>query len=176
MIEVEAKARVARPEKIRVLIQKIARYKGKERKNDDYYTLEDLKKYPMKSLRIRKKGKVHIVNFKKRIMESGEIDVKNETEFVIEDVSDFLKLLDEFGFKKWVTKEKYTEIYEIKKNFHIELNHLKNLGWFVEIEYLCTPKDINKARKEVAHIVKSLFIDKKDIEIKGYTKLLWEKR
>ena len=47
-----------------------------------------------------------MVNFKKRIEETKEIDAKNEVEFEIEKVEDFLKLLDEFGFKKWVKKEK----------------------------------------------------------------------
>jgi predicted adenylyl cyclase CyaB len=176
MIEVEAKARILHPEKIRILVQKMAHYKGKERKNDDYYTLENVSHYPMKSLRVRKKGKVHIVNFKTRMKDSPDVDIKNETEFYIEDIDGFLKLLDEFGFKKWVTKEKYTEIYEIKKNFHIELNHLKNLGWFVEVEYLCAKKDVAKARTEVMRIMKQLNIDKKDIVHPGYTKLLWDKR
>jgi len=42
----------------------------------------------------------------------------------------YLKLTKEV--RKWLRKEKRCEIYTIKKNFHIELNHVKNLGWFVE--------------------------------------------
>jgi predicted adenylyl cyclase CyaB len=174
MIEVEAKARILRPEKIRELAQKISKYKGKERKIDDYYTLEDMKKYPTKSLRVRKKGNIYQVNFKKRIEANREVDVKNENEFEIEKIDDFLRLLEDFGFKKWMRKEKYTEIYEVKKNFHVELNHLKNLGWFVEVEYLCKKNQIDIAKKNVMIILSKLGINKKDIETKGYTRLLWE--
>src|SRR3989344_1783865 len=137
MIEVETKAKIISPERFRIRAQKIGRYKGKERKVDDYYTLESTKHYPQKSLRIRRRSGFFEVNFKERLSYKDNIYAKNETEFKIADIRDFLRLLNEFGFKKWLTKEKYTEIYEIKNNFHIELNHLKNLGWFVEIEYLC---------------------------------------
>lgn len=176
MIEVEAKARILNPEKIRILAQKIGRYKGKERKVDDYYTLENLKHYPQKSLRIRKKGNIYQVNFKQRISYEKGVHAKKETEFEIESVEDFVRLLNEFGFKKWVIKEKYTEIYEIKRNFNIELNHVKKLGWFVEVEYLCNKNQINDARKEVISALKKLNIHKKDIVKEGYTKLLWDKK
>jgi predicted adenylyl cyclase CyaB len=175
MIEVESKARIVNPERFRILAQKIGRYKGKERKVDDYYTLENLKKYPEKSLRIRKKsGKFHI-NFKQRISYNEGVYAKRETEFEIVNLEDFVRLLNEFGFKRWLTKEKYTELYEIRKNFHIELNHLKKLGWFIEVEYLCNKKQIDMARKEVVKTMEYLGLKKNDIVKEGYTRLLWNR-
>ena len=176
MIEVETKAKITNPEKLRILAQKIGRYKGKERKIDDYYSLENLENYPKKSLRIRKKGNVYEVNFKQRISFDNRVYAKKETEFKITSINDFIRLIHDFGFKKWLTKEKYTEIYEIKKNFHIEINHLKRLGWFVEVEYLCTAKDIALARKEVIKAMKNLGLKEKDFIKEGYTKLLWDKK
>ena len=43
MIEVEAKIRISEPDKIRKLAGKIGKFKGRVKKIDDYYTLEDLK-------------------------------------------------------------------------------------------------------------------------------------
>ncbi len=175
MIEVEAKARIIHPEKFRVLAQKIGHYKGKERKVDDYYSLESVNNYPKKSLRVRKRSGFHEINFKQRISYKNGVYAKKETEFRVSDISGFLRLIHEFGFKKWLTKEKYTELYEIKKNFHIELNHVKKLGWFVEVEYLSSQKDIEKARAEVLRVMNQLSLHKKDIVKEGYTKLLWNK-
>ena len=176
MIEVESKARIINPERFRVLAQKIGHYKGKERKIDDYYTLENTKNYPKKSLRVRKRSGFHEINFKQRIFYENGVYAKKETEFKVPDIESFIKLINEFGFKKWLTKEKYTELYEIKKNFHIELNHVKKLGWFVEVEYLATPKNMEYAKKEVLEVIKKLGIANKDIVKEGYTKLLWDKK
>jgi len=117
-----------------------------------------------------------IVNFKKRIFYDHGVHAKKETEFEVSDIHGFTRLINDFGFRKWLTKEKYTELYEIKKNFHIELNHVKNLGWYIEIEYLCKSKDILKAKKEVLNVLSKLHLHKRDIVKEGYTKLLWDKK
>lgn len=176
MIEVEAKAKIINPERFRVLAQKIGHYKGKERKIDDYYTLESAKNYPKKSLRIRKRSGFYEINFKQRGPYKNGVYAKKETEFKVSDIEGFARLIHDFGFKKWVTKEKYTELYEIKKNFHIEINHVKKLGWFIEVEYLSTPKDVEKARSEVTKVLNHLGINKNNIVKEGYTKLLWDKK
>ena len=176
MIEVESKARIINPERFRILAQKLGHYKGKERKIDDYYSLESIKKYPDKSLRIRKRGPIYEINFKQRISYKNDVFAKKETEFKVSDINGFIRLLGEFGFRKWLTKEKYTEIYEIKNKFHIELNHVKKLGWFLEVEYLCGIKDVEKARGEVVSVMNKLGLRKKDFVKEGYTKLLWDKK
>jgi len=175
MIEVEAKIRISNPAIFRTKIRKIARFANRERKIDDYYTLENLKRYPMKSLRIRKIRDIYEVNFKERLSYLKGIHAKNEREFILSDVEPFLDLIRYFGFKKWLRKEKLSETYEINKNFHIEVNYVKNLGWFLEVEYLCEKKDINMARKKVLEIIEQLDIRKEQIEKTGYTKMLWDK-
>jgi len=175
MIEVEAKARVSSFEEYRKIARRIGKYVGRKRKKDDYYTLEDLNDYPKKCLRIRKLDGVYQINFKQRISDEDNVDAKKETEFRVSNIKDFLALLEEFGFKKWVTKEKETELYEIRKNFHIELNKVKGLGNFVEIEYLAKPNEINRSRKEVEKVLEKMGISKEEIVTSGYTKLLWDR-
>lgn len=175
MIEVETKIKIEKPEEYRKKVKKIGRFVCKQKKIDDYYTLEELSHYPEKSLRIRKKDSAYEINFKRKNSYDSGIYTKKETEFTISDISSFLKLIQEFGFKHWLRKEKTTELYEIKKNFHIEINKVKNLGWFLEVEYLAKPNEVEKAKKEILKIVKKLEIKQSQIIKEGYTKMLWNK-
>lgn len=176
MIEVEAKIRISDPSAFRAKIKKIAKFVRKEKKIDDYYTLESLGRYPTKSLRIRKQGEDYEINFKQKISYVHGVHAKKEHEFFVSDLQSFLRLIKDFGFKHWLRKEKMTELYRIKKNFHIEVNHVKHLGWFLEVEYLSTEKYIEKARKDVVETIKAFSIAEKDIIKEGYTKMLWEKK
>jgi|SRR3989344_4097046 len=173
MIEVEAKIHINGPEEFREKASKLGKYIGKEDKLDDYYTLENIKEFPQKSLRVRKRNNIYEVNFKNKINYIKGVHAKNEEEFQVTDISPFLNLIHEFGFKRWLRKEKTSEIYEIKKDFHIEINNVKNLGWFLEVEYLADKRHIGQARSSVLKIIKELGIDKKDIIEEGYTKMLW---
>ena len=175
MIEVEAKATIENLSEIKKKAAKIGKYIGHKRKTDEYYTLENLSKYPKKSIRIRKKKGKYEVNFKRKLSYIKGVHAKKEVELKIQDISGFKALIKDFGFKKWLGKEKETYLYKIKKNFNIEINKVKNLGWFLEIEYLCLPEEINKARNEVLKVAELLGVRKKDIIEKGYTKILWEK-
>ena len=175
MIEVEAKTKLSKLFELRNKIENIARFHGREKKVDDYYTLEKLDHYPRKSLRIRKRKGHHEINFKQRIFYKNGIHAKHESEFIVKDIRPFLDLIADFGFKKWLRKEKYSEIYEINKKFHIELNKLKNLGWFLEIEYLCQLSELNYAKKEIEKVLKRLDIPRKMLIKDGYTKILWKK-
>lgn len=175
MIEVEAKIKIQNPEEFRKQISKIARLIKKEKKIDDYYTLESLKEYPKKSLRVRKTRESYKINFKQHLSYINGVHAKDEQEFTTSDIENFLNLIKDFGFKKWLTKIKYSEIYQINRNFHVEINNVKKLGWFVEVEYLAQKNEIAKARSKVLKIMKQLNLDKKPIIKDGYTKLLWDK-
>jgi len=171
-VEVESKIRVDDVKHAREQIKRIAKFVKHEKKVDDYYSLEK-GKYPKKSLRVRDKGKKMEVNFKQwRSFRQG-IWAKKEVEFEVSDLRNFFDLLDDFGFKKWMRKEKKTELYRTKDGINIELNFVKKLGWFIEIEVLCKEKDVVKTRKRIHKIMNKIGVKKKFIEKKGYTKLLW---
>ena len=178
MIEVEAKVKInnGNIKAIKSKISKISYFLKKEKKIDNYYTLSSLDKYPKKSLRIRKRSGFYEVNFKKSLSYKKNVHAKKEVEFRVSDINHFLALISDFGFKKWLTKIKISYIYKIKPNLHIELNYLKNLGWFIEVEYLVSKKlQIPKARFQVSLVLKELGFIQKEIIEDGYTKLLWEK-
>lgn len=174
-IEVESKIKVEDVVLARKKVKEIAKFVRREHKIDEYYTLQK-KGYPEKSLRVRKNGNKREVNFKEWMSYKKGVHVKKEVEFDVSDVRDFFELLGNFGFRKWLMKDKKTELYEMDDGIHIELNNVKGLGWFIEIEILCRESAVNEARKKIIKIRKKLGFGKKNIEKRGYTKLLWKRR
>lgn len=173
-IEVETKIPVKKSDvaEIRKKIKGIAKFKGIQEKKDDYYTLEYFQ-YPEKSLRVRDMGKIREVNFKKRSNFSSGVYAKKEVQFQISDIDGFFELIKDFGFRKWLHKEKTTELYRTNDGVNIELNHVKKLGWFLEVEVLCPPKQVVSAREKVIKVREKLGFSESDSEPRGYTKQLW---
>jgi len=107
--------------------------------------------------------------------------VKQEFEFAIdgkEQKEDLLELFKDIGVVEWVQKVKRNETYKYKKDkkLSIEINYVKHLGYFMEIEYLCHKRKVKKAIKLITKLLKELEIDFKQIDNTGYTKRLWEKK
>ena len=177
MIEVESKVFIENPAEIRRRAKTIGRYTGIELKVDDYYTIDNLRQYPRESIRVRKVNGFYITNFKKRLSYEDGVHAKDEIEHKVDNLEGFLNLMKDFGFKQWLRKEKKCEIYQIKHNFHVELNRVKGLGWFVEVEYMVRRKSqIKSARKQVVKVMKELGFKERDAIKSGYTKMLWEKK
>jgi predicted adenylyl cyclase CyaB len=184
-LEVETKVRIDNVNELRKKIQKIARFDVKQSRGDDYFALKRKFRrhgYPKKAFRIRKKGDKYEINFKKWLRQywDKQIVVKEEFEFGIKNKDDLDKLLELFrdlGFKQWLKKRKTTEGYLHRKDKRIiiEINHVAHLGYFMEIEYLAQPHEMEKAKNKIKAVLEELEIKQNQIENKGYTKMLWDK-
>ncbi len=177
--EVETKIKIDNPKVIRENIKKIAFLKKKEIKFDEYYAITR-KGYPKKAFRIRRDGKKIVVNFKKwdKKHTEKEIVVKEEFEFSINNLRNFLLLMTDLGFSKWMRKIKISESYCYHKDHRlsIELNKVKYLGNFIEIEYLCSKHEIIKAKEKIKKALSELGFIQEQIDNTGYTKMLWKKK
>jgi predicted adenylyl cyclase CyaB len=177
--EVETKIPIKDVIIYREKIKKIATVKKKENKTDEYFAIEK-KGYPKKAFRIRSINNNYVVNFKRWIKKdwTNEIVVKEEFEFDISNKENFLLLMKELGFNKWIIKIKESEVYTYKKDkrISIELNMVKHLGYFIEIEYLCKKNEISKAKGKINEVLKELGIKPNEIDNTGYTKLLFNKK
>ncbi|MBU0760145.1 MAG: class IV adenylate cyclase [Nanoarchaeota archaeon] len=180
-LEVEVKAKVEDVARLRRKIKLVADFIKTESRGDDYFRLEG-KGYPSKAFRIRDDGKKLVVNFKKHLkhLYGGGVVVKREFEFELSDgkhLDNFLALLEDFGFKEWVKKRKHTEKYLHKKdkNIIIEINVVKHVGTYLEIEYLAKEKDVEKARKAILQTLAEIGVTKDQIDNVGYTRRLYEK-
>lgn len=185
-LEVETKVKIDRDEvaDLRKRIKKIARFEKKETRGDDYFALRRFrkKKYPKKAFRIRQKPDSFEVNFKKWLTRywDDEIVVKQEFEFTLknkDDVDKLLALFRDLGFREWMKKRKTSESYVHKKDKRIviEINKVEHLGYFMEIEYLAQPSEMQKAKNKIRQTLNELGIKPKQINNKGYTKMLWER-
>jgi len=182
-LEVETKIKVPKSEvdETRKKIKKIGRFVKKETRGDDYFAIRR-RGYPKKAFRVRKKGDEFQVNFKKwlRNLWSDDIVVKQEFEFRLkgkEEVEDLLALFFDLGFVEWVKKRKRSEVYVWKKDsrVNIELNYVKHLGYFIEIEFLCPRHEMKKGKRKIRQVLKLLEIKPEQIDNTGYTRMLWNK-
>lgn len=185
-LEVETKVKIDddKVNEIRQRILKIAKFVKKGRKEDDYFAIRRRIKsaYPKKAFRIRATKDEFEVNFKKWLVKywTHDIVVKQEFEFKLkgkEAVEDLLALFRDLGFREWVKKIKDNETYAYKKDkrLEIEINNVKHLGYFIEMQYLCKPGELEKARKNIREALKILKINPEQIDNTGYTKMLWYK-
>lgn len=180
-LEVEVKVRVDDVNQLRKRILKIANFKKKVTRGDDYFSLGG-KGYPTKAFRIRDDGGRLIVNFKKplkNLWKDGVV-VKREYEFELNDrkhLDNFLALLEEFGFREWIKKKKHTEQFFHKKDkrIEIEINHVEHVGTYMEIEYLAKDSEVEKARKAILNTLLELGVTRDMIDNVGYTKRLYDK-
>jgi predicted adenylyl cyclase CyaB len=182
-LEVETKVKLENKQvpALRKKIKEIAVFEKKGTKSDDYFAIQK-KGFPKKAFRFRSMGDKIEITFKKHLKKlwTKEVVVKQEFEFNLEgkeNMFDLMALLKDFGFKEWVKKIKRNETYKHKKNkkISIEINFVKHLGYFMEIEYLCPESEVKKAIKAVTNTLKELEIDFNQIDNTGYTKMLWYK-
>jgi len=185
-LEVETKVKLDNSEvpKLREKILKIAKFEKKGKKVDDYFAIRRKIKsiYPKKAFRVRATKNKFEVNFKKWLKKlwTDDIVVKQEFEFELEgkeQVEDLLALFRDLGFREWVRKTKWNETYSWKKDhkLSIEINLVKHLGYFMELEYLCQREDVEKARSAIREVLKILGIKQEQIDNTGYTRMLWYK-
>jgi predicted adenylyl cyclase CyaB len=185
-LEVETKVKIPDSEvkNLRERIKEIAKFEKKGTKADDYFAVRRIVKssYPKRAFRIRATKDEFEVNFKKWLKKlwTKDIVVKQEFEFKLkgkEEVADLLALFEDLGFSEWVKKIKYNETYKYKKDQRasIEINNVKHLGWFMEIEYLAQPTEVEKAKKRIEEVLDALKINRDWVDNTGYTKMLWYK-
>ncbi len=186
-LEVETKVKLDKSEvpALREKIKKIAKLVKKGKKEDDYFALKSWFRknaYPRKAFRIRAMKDEFEVNFKKWLTKywTKDIVVKQEFEFKLkgkDEVKNLLALFKDLGFSEWIKKIKRNETYQYNKDkrVSIEINNVKHLGYFMEIEYLCKMSELEKARKRIREVLKLLDIRPEQIDNTGYTKMLWYK-
>lgn len=169
MFEIESKAFIPQKELKRIikLANKKLKFIKEEIRTDIYYS--NLKKI----IRIRKLNTLEkIVTFKKKILDNNNaIEINKEIEFKIDNINNFLILIKELEFKKLYKKIKKSLVYQTN-NLNVEINEIKNLGFFLEIEKIINNQnDIDLAKKEIHNIINQFEL-KKNIETRSYFELL----
>jgi predicted adenylyl cyclase CyaB len=182
--EVESKVKINDYKVVESFVKSIAQLKGRDVKNDSYFSLYK-SGYPHKAFRVRDNGKSFVINFKthNKSLYSKNVVVKEEFEFCINskpELDNFLALCKDLGFKKWITKKKTTTSYSYNadKRLTIELNDVAGLGYWMELEYLCSKKEVPRAKKLIDQVLTKITSSGGlgSVDNTGYTKMLYKKR
>lgn len=168
MYEVEAKVPITRGEysALRARLRKEGKYLGKKRSEDTYYNGPT-----EETVRIRKRGAKQSFDIKYRNTVKS-IEQNIELEWDIKNLSTWQSLLKKLNIKPRIKKTKKTELYKYK-GFHVELNEVRPLGYYLEIEKVI--KDETKAssaKKDLIKVFKDLGYRQSDFEPKRYLELL----
>ncbi len=183
--EIELKAWVDDPEKVRENAGALAIPLGSFIKEDSYWLpLKDISSDPREQkrsslgsgVRIRQENGQVLVTLKKKEVREG-MEINDELEFSVSSASEFESFLHFLGFAPWIRKHKEGMAWRWK-NITIELSLVQNLGWFAELEILAEspdPQTLEHARKSLLECLEKLGIPQANIESRYYTELLIER-
>jgi len=172
-IEVEIKAWIDDPELIKSRLNKDYLYVKEYIKEDVYLKGIDSLTNKVKEIRVRRSDNCNIVTYKERKHEE-KVEVNIEKEFIVDDYNNFIYVLNQLGFMEYITKHKKGTLYK-HGDVNLELSYVKDLGNFIEIEYLVENKKlIDEAKSEIFKILDNLKIPREKIEDRYYTQMLRE--
>jgi len=182
--EVEIKARIKSPSEIERRVRRIAEHAESYTCHDTYFTFADTTGYQDQRFRLRRKKDQSVVTAKERKKLAG-VEANLEHEFTVDDPDVFKEFARVFGFRvlikktKEVRKFRYTspDMKSLPGTVSIELNNVKGLGHFIEIEALVKKAgEMKKAQAIILSILDRLEITRDQIELIPYTRLLYDKK
>lgn len=163
------------------LLKTCARFAGSSEQADEYFTpchrnfVEP--KFPFEWLSIRQRGGTSFISYKhwhpENVEEATHCD---EFETPIHDPDQLRQIFLSLDFKRLVTVKKVREKYVYGDAFEISLDHVNELGCFIEIEALKDFGGIEKTREEIFSLSKELGIDASKRDKRGYPYLVMAKR
>lgn len=174
MFEMELKAHVQEPEKVRERVAGFATYVRDFDKSDSYWHGPQWRfARGTKGFRLRSDGQRCIVTFKVKRNEGG-IEINQETEFDVSDPQGFTALVERIGCEPFYRKHKIGSAYTYD-GFTIELVRVEGLGDFIEIEKLLDSDDpelVAVILGGLKSILARAGVRESDIEGRGYSELL----
>lgn len=144
-IEIEIQVNIENNKPLIDFLTKNAHYKSERRQIDEYFSpihRNFIKSRPLKEwLRLRDSGGSYSINYKNwHFDENGKSYYCDEYETRIEDINKIKKIFDVLDFKRIVLVDKLRKTW-IYKNYEISIDNVKDLGDFIEIEYIGNNKN-----------------------------------
>ena len=179
--EIEIKAYVRDFDSVLNFLYKNAKFKKKYFKKDIYYAREnDIKHGNIKTndcIRLRMEHGGYTFCTKERTLIDGvevndEIEIKT-TKKKARLIINFLSQLQKYREDLRKEKKGYAFIY---KNALVEVSKIKNLGSFIEIEFLNSNETVENQVSQLKYILNDIGISEKDIETEAYINLLSKNR
>lgn len=162
-IEIEIQVNIENSKPLMEFLEKNGQFKAEKRQIDEYFSPAHrnfIEARPIKEwLRLRDSdGKYSVVYKNWHYDENGKTQYCcDEYETKIEDLAQLRKILDALNFKSLVKVDKKRKTWEYK-DYEIDLDAVKGLGDFVEIEYIGKDERANpdKITAEMINFLKEL--------------------
>jgi adenylate cyclase class 2 len=133
--------------------------------------------HPLEYLRLRESNGSGSINYKYWYKDSERASTHcDEYESGISNASALKKILTKLNFKEYLTVDKTRKSFDLNSEFEIDLDQVKELGYFVEIETTRDFGSVEKARSAIIKIAKELGVDISKIDKYGYVYLLMQKK
>lgn len=172
MFEVEAKVWIKKPKHWQELTQKIEKNAVFEREilKEDLYFAKKGEDQTLFRLRICD-GRTYEICVKNKKIQNG-VEFNAEETFQIDNLEAFLSLTKQLELEVFLRKKKKSRIYKQGK-ITLEMNTVKGLGNFLEIECLCqSSKKMSLAKAKILAIFLSYGFEIHDFEPRTYRELL----
>jgi predicted adenylyl cyclase CyaB len=182
MLEVERKARIGDPGSIERRLEALGVLEDEVVKEDRYYLIGwqpggaiDFASDPI--FRVRMAAGRAVLGWKSRTFE-GTTEVNDEREIDLGDPAAAIDWLEGYlGLSPFVVKHKRTRLFVLAGELapaRVELNHVRSLGHFVEVEVLCEPDGRDEAVRLVDRVFTALEIPGQAVETRYYIDLLMD--
>lgn len=182
-IEIEIKIPVSLKtfKRVKSYLSKNAKLVKKSQEIDKYFnspSRDFLKpKHPYEYLRLRCRKGCNSFDYKKIFFDkNGKKTHADEFETHIENCNSLEKILSALDFKNFISIDKHRETYKIGNSFEVELDTVKGLGYFVEVESLKDFGGKELTYNNVVKIIKKLELDMKKEDNSGYVLLFMRKK
>lgn len=132
--------------------------------------------FPFEWLRLRLKNNKVVLNYKHWYPENAEVSTHcDEFETEIQNSDSLLRIFKALDITPLIIVDKVREKYNYKDEFDISIDFVKELGYFIEIEYIGKSNKIEEANKLLLEIAKTLNLDISQRDNRGYPYLMLEK-
>lgn len=140
-------------------------HKGTKKTIDEYYY--DPKRSKLKPnkynkiyhcLRIREKDNEYFITYKDDIYKNKKWIYSDEYETKVESIEMLRSIFDKLGLVKFIEIDNEKDTY-IFNDYEIVVENVKDLGLFMEVEYLKKTDDVKRIKKEIQEFIDSLGIN-----------------
>lgn len=173
-VEIEIQVKIEKTKSLSEFLEKKAEFKGENHQIDEYFSpphRDFIKVRPVREwLRLRDSGGKYSLNYKNWHFDgSGKSNYCDEYESKLDNLEQVRKILETFNFKLIVTVDKLRKTW-LYKDYEIDIDSVKGLGDFVEIEYVSKNEKANpqKITKEMISFLKELDCGKIERNYLGY--------
>lgn len=175
--EIEIKLELKEEEYLRILnfLKREGHFVREQHQVDEYYSPESRSFYESgdRCLRIRSESERTILSYKRIHNENTVQQYIEEYETTVGDQKSIGSILKALNFVQEIVVDKYRIEYMIKNNILVALDHVKDLGYFIELENHDESEELELRNRCLLNLLRELGIDSEKRNSEGYSNMMF---